>query len=173
MATIWSPFCGYNMAYCVELRDEDLSSYLNNIRSDRWFMELSVWSLACPRSVFQRYHSEKHISEFYPQDGGESQLASKLRHCHPMYNASCKWVDFFRSVQFSSVHLLWTSLKSSRRLDSTKLDCSVASSQATWIWHYKATVTIRSPCCGYNLAWCVELKGEYLWSCSLKIESAS
>jgi len=23
--------------------------------------------------------------EFYPQDGGESQLAWKLRHCHPMY----------------------------------------------------------------------------------------
>jgi len=22
--------------------------------------------------------------EFYPQDGGESQLASKLRHCHPI-----------------------------------------------------------------------------------------
>jgi len=35
--------------------------------------------------VFQRYHSEKHLSEFYPQDGGENQLASKLRHCHPMY----------------------------------------------------------------------------------------
>jgi len=27
--------------------------------------------------VFQRYHSEK--PEFYPQDGGESQLALKLR----------------------------------------------------------------------------------------------
>jgi len=23
--------------------------------------------------------------KFYPQDGGESHLASKLRHCHPMY----------------------------------------------------------------------------------------
>jgi len=33
----------------------------------------------------QQYHSEKHLSEFYPQDGGESQLASKLRHCRPMY----------------------------------------------------------------------------------------
>jgi len=32
----------------------------------------------------QRYHSEKHLSEFYPQDGGESQLALKLCHCHPM-----------------------------------------------------------------------------------------
>jgi len=35
--------------------------------------------------VYQRYHGEKHLSEFYPHDGGESQVASKLRHCHPMY----------------------------------------------------------------------------------------
>jgi len=35
--------------------------------------------------VFQQYHSKKNLSEFYPQDGGESQLALKLRHCHPMY----------------------------------------------------------------------------------------
>jgi len=29
----------------------------------------------------------KIISEsFYPQDGGESQLASKLRHCHPIFS---------------------------------------------------------------------------------------
>jgi len=54
--------------------------------SIRSFMKMSVWSLACQQSVFQRYHhSEKHFSEFYPQHGGESQLASKLRHCHPMY----------------------------------------------------------------------------------------
>ena len=33
--------------------------------------------------------------------------------------------------------------------------------------------TIRSPCCGYNLAWCVELKGDDLWSCSHKIESVN
>ena len=40
---------------------------------------MSVWSLACQRSAFRRYNSEKHLSEFYPQqDGGESQLASKL-----------------------------------------------------------------------------------------------
>ena len=48
-------------------------------------MNMSVWSLACRQSVFHWYHSEKHLSEFYPQDGGESQLALKLRHCHPMY----------------------------------------------------------------------------------------
>jgi len=28
---------------------------------------------------------KKHLSGFYPQDGGESQLALKLPHCHPMY----------------------------------------------------------------------------------------
>ena len=33
MTTIRSPFCGCNMAKCVELRGEDLSCYLNNIRS--------------------------------------------------------------------------------------------------------------------------------------------
>jgi len=41
-------------------------------------------TISCRQSVFQRYHSEKHLSEFYPQHGGESQLASKLRHCHPI-----------------------------------------------------------------------------------------
>ena len=47
-------------------------------------MKMSVWSLACRESVFYRYHSEKHLPEFYPQDGGECQLALKLRHCHPI-----------------------------------------------------------------------------------------
>jgi len=28
----------------------------------------------------------KHLSVFYPQDGGESLLASRLRHCHLMYS---------------------------------------------------------------------------------------
>jgi len=42
-------------------------------------------SLACRQIVFQWYHRENHLSEFYPQDGGESQLALKLRHCHPVY----------------------------------------------------------------------------------------
>jgi len=48
-------------------------------------MKMSVWSLARQRSEFQQYHSQNHLSEVYPQDGGESQLASKLRHCHPTY----------------------------------------------------------------------------------------
>jgi len=31
---------------------------------------------------------KKHLSEFYPQDGGESQLVLKLRHCHPRGSGS-------------------------------------------------------------------------------------
>ena len=27
------------------------------------------------QSVFKRYHSDKHFSDFYLQDGGENQLA--------------------------------------------------------------------------------------------------
>jgi len=41
--------------------------------------------LACQQSVFQRYRSRKRLLAFYPQNGGESLLASKLCHCHAMY----------------------------------------------------------------------------------------
>jgi len=37
------------------------------------------------KRIFSNITVKKHLSEFYPQDDGESQLASKLRHCHPMY----------------------------------------------------------------------------------------
>jgi len=40
-------------------------------------MKMSVLPLACQQSVFHRYHSENHLPELYPQDGGESQLALK------------------------------------------------------------------------------------------------
>jgi len=58
---------------------------LFKLHSIRWFMKMSVWSLARQQSVFQQHHGEKHLPEFYPQDGGESQLALKLRHSHAMY----------------------------------------------------------------------------------------
>ena len=38
-------------------------------------MKISVWSLTCQQRVYKRYHSGKHFSEFYPQDGGANQLA--------------------------------------------------------------------------------------------------
>jgi len=41
------------------------------------------------QSAFKRYHSDKHLSEFYPQDGGKKinwhRYGTKLRHCHPTY----------------------------------------------------------------------------------------
>ena len=36
---------------------------------------MSTWSLTCQQSVFKRYHSDKHFSDFYLQDGGKNQLA--------------------------------------------------------------------------------------------------
>jgi len=56
-------------------------------------MKLSVWSLACQQSVFQRCHGE-NIYQFYPQDGGE--MASKLRHCHAMYSCGVSVSDTSR-----------------------------------------------------------------------------
>jgi len=41
---IRSPFCGYYMAYCVELADEDLSCYSNKTQPV-WLKKVSVWSL--------------------------------------------------------------------------------------------------------------------------------
>jgi len=47
-------------------------------------MKMSVWSLNCQHSVFRRYHREKHLSEFCPQDGGESvEIASPSRYAYP------------------------------------------------------------------------------------------
>ena len=59
-----------------------------------------ITSLPTKRTrVFQRYYSEKHLSEFYPQDGGESQLALKLglRHCHHVL----EWFNNTQSCMFT------------------------------------------------------------------------
>jgi len=39
------------------------------------FKKMSIWSLTYQQSVFKRYHSDKHFSEFYFQDGGKNPLA--------------------------------------------------------------------------------------------------
>jgi len=69
-------------------------------------MKMSVWSLACQQSVFQWYHSEKHLSKFYPQDGGESQLALKLGHCNPMYRRGFHCTACLCSKLFQNI-LCW------------------------------------------------------------------
>ena len=42
------------------------------------YENVGLWSLACQQSVFRWYHSNKHFSEFYPQDGdnGDSDVIS-------------------------------------------------------------------------------------------------
>jgi len=58
----------------MELRDEYLVCYSNHIesvglRKCRYDHQLTN------KAYFERYHRKKHFSEFYPQDGGENQLA--------------------------------------------------------------------------------------------------
>jgi len=38
---------------------------------------MSIWSSSYQQIVFKRDHSEKHLSEFYLQDGGKNQLEGK------------------------------------------------------------------------------------------------
>jgi len=62
-ATIRSPFCGYNMAFCG-VKGRRVIVFFSK-HSVRWFMKMSVGSLCCQQSVFQRYHSEKHYFESF------------------------------------------------------------------------------------------------------------
>jgi len=39
-----------------------------------FFQKISILSLTCQQSVSKRYHSDKHLWEFYLQDGGKNQL---------------------------------------------------------------------------------------------------
>ena len=52
---------------------------------------MSISPLTYQQSVFKRYHSDKHLSDFYLQDGGKKStgidMERLLRHCHPMYSA--------------------------------------------------------------------------------------
>ena len=101
-------------------------------------------------SLFQRYYSEKHPLESYPQDGGraESQLALKLRLCHPVHREEEKgrkktnlsasftafsthsqrhrptfngrfYVEFTKSVSECRRLSFWVSKQSHRRHDAT------------------------------------------------------
>ena len=80
-----------------------------------WSLEAqSLWkcqynhSLSCQQSVFQRYHSEKHLWQFYPQDGRESQLALNLRHCHPMYNCKRRlYLVALARLKYSLISKIW------------------------------------------------------------------
>ena len=82
MATIRSPCCGYNLAWCVELKGEDLSSYTDKIES--------VSLRKCPhdhRLTNKAYLSAITVTSVSPTSW--HTYGKKLRHCHPTY----QWHD--------------------------------------------------------------------------------
>ena len=79
-----------------------------------------IWSLACQQSVFQQHHSGKHFSEFYPQDGGESQLASKLCHSHRMYYS---WIDQKNVTEKTQPHKQSVEQKHEKKHKNMKDNC--------------------------------------------------
>jgi len=46
---------------------------------------MSIRSVTYQQSVFKRYHSDKHFSEFLPTRWWRKRAGTKLRHCHRMY----------------------------------------------------------------------------------------
>jgi len=53
------------------------------------FKKMSISSLTYQQSVFKRYHSDKHFSEFLSYKMAAKfnwhRYGTKLRHCRPMY----------------------------------------------------------------------------------------
>jgi len=39
------------------------------------FKKMSIWWLTYQQRAFKQYNSDKHLSQFYLQDGGKNQLA--------------------------------------------------------------------------------------------------
>ena len=103
MATIRSPFCGYNVAKCVELTGEDLSRVIQ-IKSNLLVNKNVRMIINLPtKKRISAISQWKTFIRVYPQDGGESLLASKLRHCHRMYTAA--HVDLWRlGASLASLH---------------------------------------------------------------------
>ena len=87
MVTIRSPCCGYNLARCVELKGEDLSSYSHKIESVNYenvhmitsFTNKAYLSVITVTSIFQSFTYEMAAKTSW------HRYRTKLRHCHPMY----------------------------------------------------------------------------------------
>ena len=106
---LWPPFCGYNLAWCVELRGEDLPCYPNKIKSvcsgkrlyDRSLIAnkpfIGFWQprkaglnkhTGTYKGVFRWYHSNEHYKSFTYEMAAKTSWhrhGTKLRHCYPMY----------------------------------------------------------------------------------------
>ena len=56
------------------------------------YENVGLWSLACQQSVFRWYHSNKHFSEFYPQDAFSAlKLLVGCQEGHP----ACKKTEWW------------------------------------------------------------------------------
>ena len=91
MATMRSPFWGYNTTWCVELNGEYLSCYSNEIESvslrkcpyDRWLANKAHLSAVTVTNISQNftYNMAAKINWY--------RYGRKLRHCRRMYNYTC------------------------------------------------------------------------------------
>ena len=101
MVMIRSPCCGYNLAWCVELKREDLSSYSHKIES---VYENVHTITSLPITRFKHYYSNQHLSEFYLKIAAKTswhRYGTKLRHCQPMYRMDGGITSTYQTYQSS------------------------------------------------------------------------
>ena len=94
MVMIRSPYCGYNLACCVELKNEDLWSYSHKIELGAYLVYENVHTItSLPiKRRSKRCYSNQHFSLLptikMAAKTSWYRYGTKLRHCHPMYNES-------------------------------------------------------------------------------------
>jgi len=86
MVTIRSPFCGYEMLQCVEIRDEDLSCCSVSL------LKVSICQYMSTNKAYLIDITLANISQSFtykmaPKTSWQ-RYETKLSHCHPMYNIS-------------------------------------------------------------------------------------
>jgi len=113
------------------------------------FIKMSGMITRLPTKRISAISQWKHSPEFYPQDGGDSQLALILRHRHPMYNADLRRKSgiFARSVRVKLLLNGYARLqcrRCCRALRRSTLPCPAYES-SFWPsnWAYE---TSRKPC---------------------------
>ena len=83
MATMRSPFCGYNTTWCVELYGEYLLCYSRNRKCpyDRWLTNKAYLRAVITTNISQSFTYKMAAKINWHRYG------TKLRHCHPMYRS--------------------------------------------------------------------------------------
>ena len=84
--TIRSPFCGYNMTYCVELMSED-SPFKGNLVS--WFKKMSTYHQPTNKGYLSDIRVKLSFTHKMAAKTSWHRYGMKLHHCHPMYCSTC------------------------------------------------------------------------------------